>query len=310
MNLLHKLIPGDTIGVFAPGSPTRQELVESGSKWLESLGFKIQLPIDVSKNYGRVDGSFSSDSVQNRTAALNSLLDDKNVKAIISARGAYGTAELLPAIDFKKIASARKALIGYSDVTALVSLIPKLCGIPAIHGPTLTKEVAEANTSEEAKRSVMSLLSLLKGEKPLPLKGTSLEVGSAEGHLVVGNLTVLCSVLGTPYEPDFDGAILVIEEYAESPYRVHRLLMQLKLAGKFDQVAGLALGRFSKCEAKNPPSLEVTLERFLAEQLKSLGIPVLAGLELGHGGMNLPLPCGVKAEIKNDQLAVVGEVVE
>ena len=310
MNLLKKLNPGDTIGIFAPGSPTRLELVEKGIKQLESEGFKVSIPLDPSKNYGRGDGSFSSASVEERLSALNALLDDDKVKVILSARGAYGTAEILPKLDFKKIALSKKAIIGYSDVTALVSIVPKLCNIPAIHGPTLTKEFAEASESKDALDSIKSLLSILRGESIAPLLGKFLKNGAAEGPLLVGNLSVLCALLGTPFEPDFSNAVLVIEETGEAPYRIHRMLMQLKLAGKLESLAALAFARFSKCESKNIPSLETTITQFLAEQLKSLDYPVLAGLELGHNGINLALPCGVNARVEENQLRVVGKVVE
>lgn len=309
MELLRRLRAGATIGVLAPGSSSRPELVAGGVKQLESEGYQVSIPFDPSKNYGRTDG-FSSGTIKERLDALYTLLEDPEVLAIICARGAYGSMELLPHLDFGKVARARKAIIGYSDITALVSVIPRLSKIPAIHGPTLTKEFAEANKSQDALSSSKSLLSLLRGESILPIIGKQKKNGHGQGRLIVGNLTVLCSLLGSPYEADFNKAILVVEDVGESPYRIHRLLMQLKLAGKLDSLAALVFGRFSCCTSKNPPSVEETIDGFIAEQLNSLYYPVLTGLDLGHGGINLPLPCGATATVENGQLTVVDKIVE
>lgn len=270
----------------------------------KALEFRFRLTHQ--KITGETDGSFSSASTKDRLASLYTLLDDPKVSAILCARGAYGSAELLLELDFKKIAHSKKAIIGYSDVTALLAAIPKLSKVPAIHGATLTKEFAEASDSREAAQSAESVLSLLRGVVPAPLKGQSLKMGAAQGELVVGNLTGPSSLLGTPFEPEFKNSVLVIEEAGEAPYRVHRLLMQLKLAGKLDSLAALVFGRFYNCTSKNLPSLETTVENFLSEQLNSLGYPVLAGLELGHGGINLALPCGVAARVGNSQLESSG----
>jgi muramoyltetrapeptide carboxypeptidase len=309
MNQLQALKRGDTIGIFAPGSPTKRELVEQGTRWLESEGYRVLIPSDPSANYGRKDGSFCSASVQERIQTLSTLLNDKDVRAILCARGAYGSAEILPSIDFDQIRTAGKAIIGYSDVTALIASIPTRAGIAAIHGSTLTKEFAEAESSEDAKKSATAVLALLQGEPFSPLKGETMRDGAAEGRLLVGNLTVLVSLLGTPYEPDFRGSVLVLEEVGESPYRVHRMLMQLLLAGKLNKIAALCLGRFLKCEGINPPTLEDTLKRFLSDHLKDQKYPVIAGLQVGHGGINSPLPCGLRARVQAGELSLLEPVV-
>jgi len=310
MQPLKKLTPGSTIGIFAPGSPTRSELVTAGAGYLTSKGYKISIPLDPSANYGRTDGSFSSASVSERLNAFYSLLDDKNVSVIIAARGAYGTAELLPNLDFKRIRKANKAVVGYSDATALVAVIPTLAQIPAIHGPTVTKELAEASTNEESKLSADFLLALLSGETPQAQSVSALKPGSGKGSLIAGNLSVLVSLLGTPYEPNFKNSVLVIEEVAESPYRVHRMLMQLLLAKKLDTLQALVFGNFTKCDEKNPPSLQVTLERFIDEHLKLHRFPVVAGLSAGHGGINYALACGVEVEVTGESFKQVGSIVE
>ncbi len=311
MQLLRSLNAGSTIGVFAPGSPTHPGRVALGKKFLEAQGYSVSIPLDPAARYGKTGGSFSSESVEARVGALSILLDDPKVAVILAARGAYGTAEILPKLDFKKIAQARKAIVGYSDVTALVSIIPQLADIPAIHGPTLTKELAETSEHPHAAESAAALLKLLS-DPDYRFRSTVsvMKKGDGEGRLLAGNLTVLTSLLGTPWEPDLTGKILVLEDAGEAPFRVHRMLTQLQHAGKFEQLAALCLGRFSKCEAKFPPTVEAMFDEFVSDRLKLHRFPVVAGLPVGHGGKNVPLPNGVRARVTGDQFEVLESPVE
>jgi len=310
MKLLRPLKPGGGVGVFAPGSPVNPERVARGIRYYQSLGYQVVVPRDPSEMYGRADGGFANGSVEDRLNTLYQLLEDEKVDVVIAARGAYGCLELLPQIDFSRIARSGKALVGYSDVSTLLVPLLQFGKISTIHGPTVSKEAAEATESAEAEASVGSLLSLLsEPDYRISAVGEVLRGGSGEGELVVSNLTTLVTLLGTPWEPDLNGKILVVEEVGEAPYRVHRLLLQLKLAGQLSGLQGLCFGSFYKCEAKFPPSLRQVWEKFIVEWLGELDFPVVSGLPCGHEGKNTALPLGVKARVEDGSFRVLEGVI-
>lgn len=298
-----------TVGVLALSSPANPERVERGRKWLESQGFRVVMPQDPSLSYGNTGGGFSNSSAKERLQVLYGLLEDPEVDVVISARAAYGSAELLPQLDFKRIAQAKKAIVGYSDLTNLVVTIPQYAGICSIHGSMLSKEFAE--DSAEAEYSRTSLLKLLS-DPNYRFTGCVNEVrsGQGEGELVVANLAVLTTLLGTPWSPDLAGKILVLEEIGEAPYRIHRMLMQLQLSGKLAGLAALCFGSMTKCESKFPPTFTQMLESFVHEHLAGYNYPVVTGLPCGHEGRNEALPVGVRARVRQGEFAVIESPIE
>jgi muramoyltetrapeptide carboxypeptidase len=299
-----------TFGVAALSSPTNPERVERGTRVLESMGFRVVMPVDPSKSYGQTGGGFVNSPTEERLKVLYDLLENPEVDAVLAARAAYGSAELLPRLDFGRIARAGKAIIGYSDMTNLVATIPRFAGICSVHGGMLSKEFAE--DTPEAEYSRTSLIRLLSdSDYRFSTAVTELKPGSkSEGELVVGNLTVLTALLGTPWSPDLAGKILVVEEIGEAPYRIHRMLMQLLLAGKLEKLAALCFGSMSKCESRFPPALAEMLETFVAEHLSGFDYPVVAGLPCGHEGRNEALPVGMKARVGQGQFAVIESPIE
>lgn len=311
MQRVRSLKPGGKIGVFAPGSPTRPERIVEGTNYLESLGYKVKIPLDPAKNYARVDGSFSSASVEERLEALTDLLQDDEVEVIIGARGAYGSAELLPKLDYGAIENSKKALVGFSDITVLVATIPQFSGLSAIHGPSFTKDIAEASISSEAASNVESLFRLLSDSSyRFSCQVLDLKAGTGEGELLAGNLTVLTTLLGTPWDVDYTDKVLVLEDTGEAPYRIHRMLMQLYLSGKLENLSALCLGNFSKCTAKFPPDIDTVFRRFVDEMLGEQDFPVVAGLPCGHEGKNVALPVGMLARVSAGKFEVLESPIE
>lgn len=300
-----------TIGVVAFGSPLSDERCGLGVAELQRLGYQVRMPLSPSLYYGRLENGFANGSVDERLNAFESLLQDPEVKLILSARGGYGVLELFERIDWKLVQKANKPIVGLSDTTVLLLQGPSRLGIPMIHGPSLGDAFADAQTSSEARASVDSLQRLLHqrpwsfSAKLTPVRRDSATQKSGRGWLLAGNLTMLCAVLGTPWDISYDGAVLVVEDVGESPFKVHRHLMQLYLAGKFTALQGLVFGRFSKCSAPQGPSVDEVFEMFANSVLRSQNFPILKGLAVGHWGENQALPLGADVRLVDETFSVV-----
>ncbi|MCB2193185.1 MAG: LD-carboxypeptidase [Deltaproteobacteria bacterium] len=225
-----------------------------------------------------------------RAAHFSSLMSDPELGAVLAARGGFGCLRLLPLLDLAVLAQTSACLIGFSDLTALLNPLAAQ-GLITVHGPVVT----QLPRLDQASRA--DLAALLAGRRPWPaaLSGKGVAGGQAEGPLLGGNLTTLCSMLGTPWFPELSGAVLILEETGEAPYRLDRLISQLELSGALSQVAAVAVGCLSDQES-DPPGLAEALER----RLSALGKPVVMNLPFGHGAANRPLPLGAKAEINGN----------
>ena len=221
-----------------------------------------------------------------RAAELTALVEDPGVAAIWCARGGYGCQRMLPYLDAAAFRRASKPLVGYSDVTTLLLWQRRAAGLMGVHGPML-----EPDASEEGHRAIARLLTGV-GELPR-LSGHALVGGWREGRLVGGSLTLVAASLGTPWEVDTRDAILLLEEVGEAPYRIDRLLGQLRAAGKLQVAAGIGIGRLAGCEAQEGPSAE----EVVSEILEPLGVPAVVDLPFGHRGPNAPWPVGGRAAI-------------
>jgi muramoyltetrapeptide carboxypeptidase len=297
---------GDAIGIIATGSPLSAERFRAGVQALEGRGFKVVSPFDPTEYYGRADFGFASQSAAVRTAAFAQLAADPEVKAIIAVRGAYGTLDVLPAIDYKMISAAPKLLVGMSDITVLLVQYPERAAVPSIHGATIGSAFADAGGDSAAAESVDILLRTLTDPAfRLTADVRMLRAGRGEGRILAGNLTMLLSLLGTPWDIDYSDALLVIEDVGEAPYRIHRAFTQLKLAGKLDALQGLIFGRFARCEAKNGPTVDDVFQCIVRDILRGSDFPVAEGLDAGHWGRNLPLPLGCRAVLADGKFDVL-----
>lgn len=284
--LIPPLRRGASIAVIAPAGPPKPGRLEPVEGWLRERGYEARL---MPSCYGPPPMDFLAAPDAVRLADVHTAFGDPQFDAVLALRGGSGCIRLLDSIDLGLLARTRKLLIGYSDLTVLHALRSQ-AGIPSLHAPMPASDWglpgAEADTDA-------LFASLARGWKRGDVVGQAAphalsRGGRARGRLIGGNLAMFCALLGTPYLPDVDGALFFIEDISEEPYRVDRMLSQLRLAGVLDRIAGLLVGSFSGAESP---------EAVLADHLPRLRCPVLAGWPAGHGQPNRPLPLGVMAEM-------------
>jgi muramoyltetrapeptide carboxypeptidase len=296
-----RLSYGDTIGIIAPASaPPDPRSIDRGAATLERLGFKSKLGHNARKRWG-----FLAGSDRDRAADLMSMFSDSKVKAILCIRGGYGTARLMPRLDYRTIRANPKIFVGYSDITSLHCAFLTQANLVSFHGPMLTPDFAREDLPDFTLQSFLKTLMAPSppggivdshGRKSIAV----LRRGIAEGALIGGNLSLLCATLGTPYMPSFKSRILFFEDLDEAPYRVDRMLTQLLNAGLLQQVAGIAIGTNTNCydpKARNAKEYRQTLGEVFRERLFPLKVPVLMGLPFGHSSLNATLPVGVRATL-------------
>lgn len=287
------LQPGQKIALTAPaGAVFYPERIEHFLDTMNAIGLRVMLCDSLHKQHGY----FSSKDAF-RAAELNSLFRAKDVHGIIAVRGGWGGSRILPMLDFDLIKENPKVFMGYSDITSLLNGIYKQTGLLTFHGP-----MGYSLWGEFSKQNFLNILSEGHTDtllNPPPREGEGvvcLVPGQAEGELVGGNLTVLTSLLGTPYMPDLNGKILFIEEVNEEAYRIDRMLTQLKLAGAFDQVSGFIFGKCIQCEPEYPEKA-LSFWEVLREVVQPLGIPSFYGAMVGHLQEQLILPVGGRVVI-------------
>jgi muramoyltetrapeptide carboxypeptidase len=293
---LKPLIPprlrrGDTIGIVAPASHFDLEKFNRGIAVLESMGFNTSVP----ERLFNKKGYFAGSDIK-RAEMVNRYFADSNIKAIMCARGGYGSIRILSLLDYKIIQKNPKIFIGFSDVSALLSTLYSRCRLVTFHGPTVTTLGSSDNRTKDSLFSTIT-----SGEKPkITIKnGITIQPGSASGPVLGGNLTTLCHLLGTPFQPDFMGCILFLEDRGEAAYRIDRMLSQMKLAGCFRELAGFILGAFEDCGGTDD------IIRIAGDIFKDKKIPIIAGLEAGHNKRNLAIPTGLHATVDTDQKLLI-----
>lgn len=274
---------GDTIGLAAPAGPIEEDVLRQGLQLLRDCGIKkVKYASDICRRDNYLAGSD-----QRRLEELHQLWDDDEVKIIIAVRGGYGCARLLPQLDFDLIRQKPKILMGFSDLTILLNAIHQRTGVVTFHGPMLSTLVRDGR---EALESALNELTV-HAQQRLKINGLEiLRPGQAQGPLIGGNLACLTHLLATPYEPVWEGAILLLEEINESAYRIDRLLTQLSLAGRLDCLAGIILGDFLDSDSHSINGLDLVWQRLL--DLTPATLPVWANFPTGHGRRNLLLPIG------------------
>jgi muramoyltetrapeptide carboxypeptidase len=287
------LRPGDKVGIVAPASNVKREMLEAGCDGVRRAGyepfyFKSILERDL----------YFAGSAKRRAQELEDMFARDDIRAIVCARGGYGSNYLLPAIDLKKIAAHPKIFVGYSDLTSLLTVFTDTANVVTFHGPMVAKDFAIADgvdlASWQNAVSGASEWEISEGSGAKPLVA-----GEAEGILYGGCLSILVAALGTPYDVQTAGTILFLEDLAAKPYQIDRMLMQLKLAGKLKAVRGIIFGEMLDCQQS--PTQDYTLEEVLLRVIGDLGIPVAYGLRSGHvSRANITLPFGVKARLMVD----------
>jgi muramoyltetrapeptide carboxypeptidase len=280
------LRPGGTVGIAAPAAAVDPERLAAGEERWRKAGFRVLRREGVLARRRYLAGDDGR-----RAGELMALVEDPAVDAIVCARGGYGSHRIVDRLDAARVRAARKPLVGFSDVTTLLLWQRHCAGLVGFHGPMLDRG-AELQDDELA-----ALVEALAGAGPLPVVRRGHEGGGGrpvEGRLVGGSLTLVAASLGTPWEIDTRGAILLLEDVSERPYRLDRMLEQLRHAGKLGRAAGVGLGRFVRCDE---PGGGVTAGEVLREAVEAAGVPWVDGLPFGHGAPNLPWPVGVRARL-------------
>ncbi len=284
--------PRDTIGLFCPAGPIRNmSSVMQGIACLRAFGFRIK--------YGRELREVTDPTIYlaasdiDRAAELHSLWQDDEITALMAVRGGFGCLRLLELLDFSMIRNTPKLLIGFSDLTTLLAAIYRITGLIGLHGPVVS---TLAHIDQPSRNR---LFACMAGEYSSCFGGSNVKIlrpGTATGRLIVGNLATLVHLLGTPYEPIFTQAILVMEDTGESLYRIDRMLTQLSYSGKLRQLAGLILGVFDNGRGA---AFTETQYRSLHDRILELtadcSYPVWSNVAIGHGVRNHALPYGMAA---------------
>ncbi|NIO17001.1 MAG: LD-carboxypeptidase [Deltaproteobacteria bacterium] len=286
---MRPLEKGDRVAIVAPASPVEGELLDRGIRVLEAKGLSVECTGTILTRSGYLAGSD-----ERRAEEINYFLARDDVRAIFVARGGYGILRILDRIDFNALVDDPRPIIGFSDSTALLSYVSTRLGIPCFHA---CMPATEAALQEDVCHTDL-LMRILRNEISYPftmydnLSSVSFS-GLARGRMFGGNLSVLCSLMGTPYEPDFEGKILFLEEVDEKAYRVDRKMTQLRLSGKLEQLAGVLMGRFVPISGGDP----ALLSKIVAGECQTAGVPLFTGFPAGHRGENMPLTFGVTGEI-------------
>lgn len=299
-----RLRAGDTVGLIEPAGFTADRFdLDLVKETIVAMGLKPKM----ARHLGQRDG-YLAGSDADRAADVNRMFADPEVRAVFAVRGGWGCARLLPLLDFGVIRANPKLLVGFSDITALHLAFAARAGFTTIHGPNASS--GWNRFSWDAFRAVAfegatpTLRAAEGAENRLVPRGGRVRTfgkGKASGRLIGGNLTVLSSLMGTPWLPDFRGAILFLEDVNEGQYRIDRMLTQLGLAGVLKQLAGVVFGQCSNCVSPGPSYGGFTLSQVLDQHLGPLGIPAFEGAPFGHVADNVSLPVGVQAEIDADE---------
>lgn len=286
---------GDAISIVAPASSPKRDRFEAAMANLAAMGYRPKTYRDFCTPHGYLSGTDDE-----RVAELEAAFRDSETTMVLAVRGGYGCGRIVDRIDFGLLASRPKIVCGYSDLTALHAAIQRRCGLVSFHGPNLVAGLGAGE--EENAAETASSFAMFRGVSVSQLTGSfqsgikTLSPGVATGHLIGGNLAVLMGLLSTQNEPDFDRAILMIEDTGEAPYRVDRLLTQLRTSGRLGKIAGAVLGYFSDYDKDARP----TADEVLAEFFGPLGVPAIAGAPFGHEHPNLPLPMGATVRLDAD----------
>jgi muramoyltetrapeptide carboxypeptidase len=288
---LHK---GSTIGLIAPAStPSSEEKIEKGAAYLEQLGYRVKFGKHIRKIHGYLAGTD-----EERAADFNTMVRDKDVKAIFTIRGGYGTPRILRMIDYRSLRQNPKIIAGYSDITALQLAIFRKIGLVTFSGPMTGSDMwkdFDPYTEEHFWQLLTSTkkIGVLKNPIDEPLK--ILKAGKARGRLLGGNLSLIACLMGTPFLPNMRSSILFLEDVEEAPYRVDRILAQLLNAGVLHGLAGLVFGKFTDCNPDNPSAPHFVIDHVLDEYANTIKRPVAANFQYGHIPQKLTVPIGLQA---------------
>jgi muramoyltetrapeptide carboxypeptidase len=277
---------GDCIGIVAPGSPFDKVKFSKGVSVIEKMGFH---PVFNQKIF-LANGYLAGPDIHRAEMINNAFIDDQ-IKAVWCARGGYGAIRVLDHLDYESICSHPKIFIGCSDMSSILNTMYSKCNMVSFHGPM----IESLGTADDLTiKSLYEALCVNQRLTVLPQKSIIITPGKSSGKVAGGNLTTLCHLIGTPFQPDFSGCILLIEDTGEAPYRIDRMLSQMKMAGCFKDLSGMILGSFEKCGEFDQ------IYHIVVDIFSDMEFPILAGFDIGHGLPNLTIPFGVEALLDTD----------
>jgi muramoyltetrapeptide carboxypeptidase len=300
-----RLAPGDTVGLVAPANATFEAVdLQIATESLQALGFKVIVGGHLRDRHGYLAGQD-----KDRAADINGFFSDAGVRAVLPIRGGWGSSRVLPYLDFEAIRHNPKVLLGFSDISALLLAVHAKTGLITFHGPNgmgrwdafsvdyfrrllmQAEPIVYENLHQLSERNALTQTE----NRIMTISG-----GKARGRLLGGNLTVLTTIVGSPYLPPWDGAIFFCEDVGEDYYRIDRMLTQLKLAGVLSRLGGFVFGTCSDCGPGESGFGALTLEEIFADHIKPLGIPAWAGAMIGHGTPQWTVPEGIEVEADAD----------
>ncbi len=301
-----RLSPGDTILFVAPSGYLKRDRMDLAKKRLEDRGYITLQAEDIFRQFGYLGGTDNR-----RAKEFMAGWADPNIKAIFPGTGGYGTTRILDQLDYDIIKNNPKILVGFSDITALHLAIHKKTGLTTFHTPSPMYGLGSKGNLSPI--SDYYFWQAIENNNPhgYPIEPHSFDLGESaitlssgkgKGELIGGNLSLINTLMGTPYEIETDGKILFMEDVGEAPYRIDRYFSQLKLAGKFDHVSGIILGKFTR-RATEPPDDEnsFTMMEVLEQYFSDLDVPVIANFSVGHYKYNITFPIGIMAELDADK---------
>ena len=292
-----RLKKGDVIGIISPASfPTDVSKIHKGVEYLEKIGYRVE----VGENVGQEQGYLAGTDEQ-RISDIHAMFANKRVKAIMCLRGGYGSGRLLDRIDYSLIRKNPKIFVGYSDITSLQMAFLQKAGLVTFAGPMIAvdfcRDEVDEFTEEFFWRMITSNRKIGKIINPESEPFYSLTKGRGIGRLIGGNLALFTSLLGTPYFPKTKDYILIFEDIGEPPYRIDRMLNQLKLSNVLTKAKGVILGRFVDCYETDESKKTLTLNQVIENYFGKLKLPVIYNIKHGHIVTNITIPFGLNIKI-------------
>jgi muramoyltetrapeptide carboxypeptidase len=293
------LAAGDTVAVVAACGPPIPETLDAGIKFVTALGFRVR-----TGKYLAARDNYLAGTDEQRSSDLNDMLRDPEVRGVFLARGGYGAMRILDMTDLDAVLRRPKWIVGMSDVTALQLSLFARCGLITLSGPMVAGQIGEGldTTSEHWLRMALTRSFESRDLFPEDQPVRALRRGIARGPLLGGCLSLITALTGTGHSPDYSGAVLFLEDIGEAPYRIDRMLTQLKLAGILDGLSGLILGHFIGPDGND---LAPEAERLVLEMTRSHPIPVISGFPHGHKLPNLTLPHGARVELDTEARSMI-----
>ncbi|WP_341201652.1 LD-carboxypeptidase [Planomicrobium okeanokoites] len=294
-----RLKKGDTVGIVAPSSPPDLKNLKQALPFLEEMGLKVKMGKSVEAKQGYLAGTD-----EERLADLHAMFEDPEIAGIICAGGGYGAARITDQIDFAMIKENPKVFWGYSDITFLHTAIGQYAELVTFHGPMLASDVGKEEFHERSGRMFGQLFAPFELHYDEGISTlTPVSRGVAQGELVGGNLGLLRSSIGTKFEIDTKDKILLIEDIEKQPYEIDGMLNQLRMARKFEGLAGVVIGDFKNCEPEDPEK-SLNLDQVFDHYFKDLGIPVVKGFKIGHCEPHFSVPLGVMARLDATEMTL------